>query len=229
MVNKALIFGRSKTGKSTSIKNLDPSSTFIINIGDKEPPFAGWQKSYIPFNSKDKTGNIVSVSDANLILKVMEIVDKELPHIKTLIMEDFQFMSGFEYMNRIKEKGFERFNDIANNIYLATAKKPKEMRKDLTIFYLNHEEEVIDESVIVKIKPKTCGKLIDNLITFEGLFTTVLRSNTRKTKEGIQYFFETKTDGVTTAGAPQGMFEDDEIPNDLEVVRKAMLSYAEKQ
>ena len=117
MANKALIFGRSKAGKSTSIENLDPTITFIINIGDKALPFEGWENLYTPFNSKDKTGNIVSVSDANHILKVMDIVDKEMLHIKILILEDYQYMSGFEYMNRIKEKGYDKFNDIANNIY----------------------------------------------------------------------------------------------------------------
>lgn len=225
MANKALIFGRSKAGKSTSLETLDPKTTFIINVGDKPLPFRGWEKLYTPFNSKDKTGNIVSVSETPLILKVMDIVDKELPHIKTLIMEDYQYQSGFEFMNRISQKGFEKFNDIANNIYLTASKKPKEMRKDLIIFYLNHEDDVSDESGIIRIKAKTCGKLIDNLISFEGLFTTVLRANTRKTKEGIQYYFETQTDGITTAGTPKGMFESSEIPNNLELVREAILSY----
>lgn len=96
------------------------------------------------------------------------------------------------------------------------------------IFYLNHEEEKTDEKGIVKIKAKTCGQLIDKLITFEGLFTTVLRANNRKTEKGdIEYFFETQTDGVTTVGTPRGMFEKSEIPNDLELVRKTILSYDE--
>lgn len=225
MADKGFMFGESKTGKSTSLKNLDPSTTFIINVADKSLPFKGWEKIYTPFSSKDLTGNIISVSDAELILKVMDIVDKQLPHIKTLILEDFQYMSGFKFMNKINEKGFEKFNQIANDIYLVAMKKPKEMRKDLIIFYLNHEENVSDETGIIKTKAKTCGKLIDNLITLEGLFTTVLRSNRKKTKAGIEYYFETQTDGITTAGTPMGMFNTPEIPNDLELVRKAILDY----
>jgi hypothetical protein len=188
-------------------------------------PFKGYEKYYTPFNSKDKTGNVVSVSDTRHILAVMDIVDKELPHINTIIMEDFQYVSGFEFMARVKEKGFDKFNDIANNIYLLAQKKPKEMRKDLIIFFLNHEENVMDDAVITKIKAKTCGKLIDNLITFEGLFTTVLRANKRKKDNKIEYFFETQTDGLSTAGTPRGMFEQAEIPNDLGFVRECMLSY----
>lgn len=227
MANKALVFGESKTGKSTAIRNLDPSTTFIINISDKAPPFKGWKKYYIPFSSKDLTGNMVSVSRIDHILSVMEIVDKKLPNIKTLILEDFQYMSGFEFMARIKERGYEKFNDIAANINMVAGIKPKEMREDLIIFYLNHEEDKSDEKGVTKIKAKTCGQLIDKLITFEGLFTTVLRSNKRKGEKGIEYFFETQTDGVTTAGTPMGMFDSAEIPNDLEIVRKAILSYEE--
>lgn len=230
MANKALIFGKSKTGKSTSIKKLSPATTFVINPADKYLPFEGSEDLYLPFNSKEKTGNIVSVSECEHILKVMDIVDKELPQITTLIIEDFQYMSGFKFMNLINAKGFEKFNQIANDIYLVAMKKPREMRKDLMIFYLNHEENVTDDTgIITSTKAKTCGKLIDNLITFEGLFTTVLRSNTRKTKEGIQYFFETQTDSITTVGTPQGMFKDIEIPNDLEFVRETILNYNKKK
>lgn len=226
MADKALIFGESKTGKSTSIESLDPKTTFIINISDKALPFRGWKKAYSTFNSKDKTGNIISVTRADHILQVMTMVDKELLHVKTLILEDYQYMSGSEFMGRINEKGYDKFNSIANNIYITAGLKPKDMRSDLIIFYLNHEEEKADEKGVTKIKAKTCGQLIDKLITFEGLFTTVLRSNNRKTEKGaIEYFFETQTDGVTTVGTPRGMFKETEIPNDLELVRKAILDY----
>jgi hypothetical protein len=225
MADKALIFGESKTGKSTSIEGLDPSTTFIINISDKALPFRGWKKNYTPFNSKDKTGNIISVRKAEHIAKVMDIVDKELPYIITIVVEDFQYMSAFEFMSRIKETGYNKFNDIAANINYIAGLKPQEMRKDLIIFYLNHEEEKSDEKGIVKVKAKTCGQLIDKLITFEGLFTTVLRSNNRKGEKGIEFFFETQSDGMTTAGTPRGMFEEAEIPNNLELVRQAILNY----
>lgn len=227
MADKALIFGESKTGKSTAIETLNPEITFIINVSDKALPFRGWKNKYSPFNSKDKTGNMVSVRKVDHISKVMDIVDKELFNIKTIVIEDFQYMSAFEFMTRIKENGFNKFNDIAANINYIAGLKPQEMRKDLIIFYLNHEDDESDEKGLVKIKAKTCGKLIDRLITFEGLFTTVLRSNNRKGEKGIEYFFETQTDGITTAGTPKGMFETSEIPNDLELVRKAIISYEE--
>lgn len=105
MANKALIFGESKTGKSTSIESLDPKTTFIINISDKALPFRGWKKNYTPYNNKDKTGNIICVVNTQDILQVMTLVDKDLSHIKTLVLEDFQYMSGFEFMARINEKG----------------------------------------------------------------------------------------------------------------------------
>lgn len=228
MAVRALIFGRSKSGKSTSLETLNPDTTFIINIADKPLPFEGWEDIYKPFNSKDKTGNIVSVSEVKHIVAVMDIVDKELPHIETLILEDYQYMSGFKFMNKISDRGFEKFNEIAHDIFVTAMEKPKSMRKDLVVFYLNHEESESNDTGVTKVKAKTCGKLIDNLITLEGLFTSVLRSNTKKTKEGVQYFFETQTDGITTVGTPRGMFKDPEIPNDLEFVRKTMLGYSKK-
>lgn len=188
-------------------------------------PFRGYEKNYVQYNSKDKTGNIVSISETKHILAMMDIIDKDLPHIKTIVVEDFQYVSGFEFMRRIKEIGFQKFNDIANNIWLIAFDKPSRMRKDLVIFYLNHEENVTDDSTIVKIKAKTCGKLIDNLITLEGLFTIVLRANKKKRDKYINYFFETQTDGISTAGTPRGMFEEAEIPNDLNLVKEAILSY----
>lgn len=197
-------------------------------FGDKALPFKGYEELYIPFNSKTKIGNVVSISKTSHILAMMDIVDKELPHIKTLILEDFQYVSGFEFMARIKETGFQKFSDIASNIHQLAYLKPSEMRKDLIIFYLNHEEHVMDDSTIVKIKAKTCGKLIDNLITFEGLFTTVLRANRKKRDKKIEYFFETQTDGISTAGTPKGMFDESEIPNDLSIVRNAILNYKTK-
>jgi hypothetical protein len=225
MANSALIFGESKTGKSTSIEKLDPATTFIINVADKPLPFRGWRSKYVPFNSKEKTGNIISIRRVDHILKVLDIIDKEMPHVKTIVLEDFQYMSAFEFMLRIKENGYNKFNDIASNILTVASIKPQEMRKDLIIFYLNHEEDEVDDKGVVKIRAKTCGKLINKLITFEGLFTTVLRSNNRSGEKGIEYFFETQSNGTTTAGTPKGMFEEVEIPNDLELVRKAIIDY----
>lgn len=221
-----LIIGRSGAGKSTSVETLDPKSTFIINTANKDLPFRGWKKLYTQFSSKDKTGNLVSTTDPKVMLAVIDIIDKELTNIKTIVIEDAHYMSAFEYMSKIDETGYAKFNSIAKNMYLIFTKF-KDLRNDLIIFYLTHEDETMDDSGESKIKAKSIGKLVDNLITLEGLFTVVLHATNKKSKEGVRYFFETQTDGKTTAKSPRGMFEEREIPNDLELVRESVISYSE--
>src|SRR5882757_10065681 len=145
MARAGLIIGRPGSGKSTSIRTLDPKTTFIINSLGKGLPFKGWKSSYVPFNSKEKSGNIVTTCDPKHVLTVMEIVDKDMPHIITLIVEDSQFISAAEYMKRIQEKGYDKFNDIGKNLFTLMS-KPKEMRDDLTVFFLNHEDQTVDEN-----------------------------------------------------------------------------------
>jgi hypothetical protein len=226
MADSVLVIGRAGSGKSTAIETLDPKTTFIVNVANKALPFQGWKRLYKPFNSKDKTGNMAKTPEAKHILQVMDIVDREMPEIKCLIIDDWQYMSAFDYMNRVDEVGYQKFNIFAKNMYLLGT-KPKDMRDDLIVFFLTHEEESSEESGEIRIKAKTVGKLVDQLITLEGLFTVVLHATTKKTKEGVVYYFETQTDSRTTAKSPRGMFKDLTIPNDLEFVRKSIVSYNE--
>lgn len=226
MANAALIIAETGSGKSTSIRTLDPKTTFINNITNKPLPFKGWKGLYKPFNSKEKAGNYTSYSDAKIISNLMDGVNKELTHIKTLVIEDFNYMSGFELMNRSNEKGYDKFNDIAKNIFTIIS-KVKDLRDDLTVFFTNHPETSENIDGVNKIKAKSAGRMIDNQIVIEGLFTVVLYGRAKRTGKDIRYVFETQTDGVTPAKSPMGMFDTFEIPNDLELVRTSMISYNE--
>lgn len=226
MGNAVLIIGPPGSGKSTSMETLDPKTTFIVNTMGKPFPFKGWKKNYTQFNSKDKSGNLVNTCDPKVVLQVMDIVNKDLPNITSLIIEDAQYISAVEYFNRVEENGYAKFNSIGKNLYLLIT-KPKEFRDDLTVFYLNHEDETVNDSGTSKIKAKTIGKMVDNILSVEGIFTVVLHANVKKTKEGVKYVFETQNDGSTTAKSPKGMFDSLEIPNDLELVRRSLISYNE--
>jgi hypothetical protein len=119
----------------------------------------------------------------------------------------------------------EKFNKIAKDL-ASMARAPQNMRDDLIIYMLTHAEESIDAYGEKRIKAKTVGKMIDNSLTLEGLFSIVLFAKVKKDKSGeMKYVFETKNDGSNTCKTPFGMFDTFEIDNDLELVRQAIINY----
>lgn len=226
MATGVLIEGETGSGKSTSTETLDSKTTFIVNIAGKPLPYPGWKRTYTEFDPGKKSGNYAAVSNSADIIFVMKFVDKNMTHIKNLIVEDWDYMSTFEFMSRISEKTYDKFNDIAKAIY-ETGTLPKDMREDLVVFYLTKPEryESIDGDVLYRAR--TVGKLINEKLSVEGLFTNVLFARAKRKDNEVKYIFETQTDGQTPAKTPRGMFKDKEIPNDLEVVRKAIIAYNE--
>jgi len=107
MAQSVLIIAESGCGKSTSIESLNPQETFIINVANKPLPFKGWKKLYPMFDLATKKGNLASVSKPQDIEAVLKIVNNERKEIKNIVIDDFQYMSAFEYFNRASEKGFE--------------------------------------------------------------------------------------------------------------------------
>jgi len=219
-----LLVGPSGSGKSTSLEHLEPAQTFIINVKNKALPFKGWKSNYTPFSKENLNGNYIGTDDAATIMKIMQHVSDKMPHIKHLIVEDFQYMSANDYMRRSAETGFNKFVIIGKNIY-DVADLHNKLRDDLTVVYINHDDESTDAMGDRKIKAKTIGKVVDNVITLEGLFTVVLFTKVKKGKEGMEYYFVTQTDGATTAKSPRGMFDSLEIPNDLNYVINKINEY----
>ena len=223
MAQSILIIADSGSGKSTAIRGLNPDETFIINVAAKGLPFKGWKKSYQPIGKSNPKGNLSNVSSASGIMKALKHVNDNMPHIKNIIIDDFQYMASFEYFDRAKEKGYEKFTDIATNI-ASVAKMPTSMRDDLHVFYLTHPEE-INRNGSIFIKAKTVGKMIDNSLTLEGLYTIVLFGKVIKQDDGtFLYGFETQTDGDNSCKSPDGMFERF-IPNCLSYVNDKIFAY----
>ncbi len=224
MAQSVLVIADSGTGKSTSIRSLDPKETFIINIANKPLPFKGWKKNYSNISKDNPKGNMTSASSAPGIIKAMQHVNDKMPQIKTLIVDDWQYMSSFEYFDRANEKGYDKFTSIAANL-AQVAKMPKDMREDLTIFFLTHSEESTDVNGHRKVKAKTVGKMIDNALTLEGLFSIVLFGRVKKTEDGLEYGFDTQNNGENTCKSPMDMFEDSFINNDLQLVKDCIIKY----
>ena len=225
MANSVLVIAESGSGKSTSIRTLDPKETAIINIANKPLPFRGWKSNYTVLDKSNPNGNLVNVSSGPGVYKAMQHISEKMPHVKVLVVDDWQYMSSFEYFDKANEKGYDKFTQIAANL-AQVAKLPKDLREDLTIFFLTHAEESTDVNGNRKVKAKTVGKMIDNALTLEGLFSIVLFGKVRKEDDGsLHYGFETQNNGENTCKSPMGMFEDSFIPNDLAYVRDAILAY----
>jgi len=227
MAQSILVIADSGTGKSTSIRHLNPNETFVINIANKPLPFKGWKKNYTLISKDNPGGNLASASSAAGIIKAISHVDQKMPTIKNLIVDDWQYMSSFEYFDRANEKGYDKFTQIAANL-AQVAKMPKDLRDDLTVFFLTHSEDSTDINGNRRIKAKTIGKMIDNTLTLEGLFSIVLFGKVNKNDDGVlEYGFETQNSGENTCKSPQGMFEDFFIPNNLQYVKDCITKYEE--
>jgi hypothetical protein len=224
MAQSVLVIADSGTGKSTSIRKLDPKETFIINIANKPLPFKGWKGNYKNISKDNPKGNMTSASSAAGIIKAMNHVNDKMPNIKTLVVDDWQYMSSFEYFDRANEKGYDKFTQIAANL-AQVAKMPKDMRDDLTIFFLTHSEDSTDVNGHRKVKAKTIGKMIDNTLTLEGLFSIVLFGRVKKDEDGLEYGFDTVNNGENTCKSPMGMFKDSFIENDLQLVKDCIAEY----
>jgi len=225
MAQSILIIADSGSGKSTSGRNLDSKETFWINVANKPLPFKGWKTKYSKLSKDNPKGNLSSVATPTGILKAMQYVSDERPEIKNLIIDDWQYMSAFEYFDRADEVGYAKFTDIGK--WLAkVAKKPISLREDMYVFFMTHVEETTDYKGRRKQKAKTIGKMVDEKLTLEGLFSMVLYAkiiiNEQKER---QYVFQTFSDGSDTCKTPMGMFKEEYINNDLKLVKEAIVKF----
>jgi len=219
MSNTVLVIGRSGSGKSSSLRNLEPKTTFIISVLDKPLPFKGYKKLYIPIKGwDDKQGNYLATDDWQRIIKCIQMINQKRPEIKTLIIDDIQYVLANEFMKRSSERGFDKYSEMGMH-YWSIINTAMGCRSDLLSFFLSHNE--IDSNGQSKVK--TIGKLLDEKITIEGLFTTVLHTIVNDD----EYSFLTQSDGTHNAKSPLGMFEEKLIENDLSLVIKKLNDYFE--
>lgn len=225
MAQSVLIIAESGAGKSTSIETLNPAETFIINVANKPLPFKGWKSKYKRWTKEDPTGNMYYAHNPQQIEACMKYVSEKRPEIKVLVIDDFQYMSAFEYFDRIADKGFDKWTDLGANL-ARISRLPQSLRDDLQVYFLTHAEVSSDLEGKRRIKAKTMGNLVDKTLTLEGLFTIVLYGSVKVNSEGKRrYVFDTVNSGENTCKAPKGMFPTEEIPNDLAVVRQAIIDF----
>jgi len=221
------VVGQTGTGKSTSIESLNPKETVVINIVGKPLPFRGWKQKYTPFTQEG--GNFYVSNDSAKIVNVLNHVSQKRPEIKVIVIDDFQYLMSSEFMNRSSEQGWQKFTDIGRHAWdvINTAKS---LREDLKVFVLSHDENTAD-TYPPRRKIKTIGKMLDEKVTLEGLFTVVLFTDIIKDQQSgtLDYRFITQNDGSTTSKSPRGMFKELTIPNDLFLVIQKIDEYYQGQ
>ena len=197
-----LILGESGSGKSTSMRNFDESEVGIFNVANKPLPF------------KKKLNKQNNATYTSIVSKLKE------PVLKKYVIDDSQYLLVGEMFDRAKENGYAKFTDIALNFRNLLDFIIKHTPDDVIVYFLHHIERTDDGH----IKAKTVGKMLDNQLTIEGLFSIVLLCKT----DGQRHYFVTQSDGYTTAKSPMEMFER-EIDNDLKFVDTTIREYYEME
>ncbi len=204
------IAGESGSGKTTSMRNLDPKTTFYIDADKKGLSWKGWKSQY---NEANK--NYKRTDDANVVRMFIKKVAEKCPQIKVIVVDTINGLMIADEMRRSKEKGYDKWVDLAACIWDLVC-EAYEYRDDLTIVFTAHTQTDHDEAGYMFTRIKTSGKKLDK-ICLESKFTTVLLS---KCVDG-KYKFETQANN-STAKSPLGAFAEAEIDNDIVEVIKAL-------
>lgn len=194
-----LILGESGSGKSTSMRNFDPDEVGIFNVASKP----------LPFRKKMKK---VDGASYGIILTALKA-----PKLKTYVIDDSQYLLCFEMFAKAKETGYNKFTDMALNFYNLIQFIIRKTPPDVIVYFLHHTETDGD-----KVRAKTVGKMLNEKLTVEGLFSIVLLCQT----DGVSHLFVTQSDGSSTAKSPMEMFPLT-IDNDLKLVDSEIRKYYE--
>ena len=202
MATAVLILGQSGTGKSYSMKNFKEDEICLISV----------QKSLLPF--RKKFTETVVTDKYSEIIKAIKATKK-----KVIIIDDTQYLMCNEFMRRATERGYDKFTEIAQNFWSLVVQEVNNLPSDVIVYLLCHT--ATDENGVEKMK--TIGKLVDEKITPEGLFTIVLKT---AVSDG-NYAFVTQNNGKDTVKSPEGMFSTYAINNDLKYVDEKIRNYYE--
>jgi len=208
------LMGASGEGKTTSLRNLDPKTTFIIDADKKGLPWKGWKTQY---NSANK--NYVKTDFAEIALQYLQRCDKEkeFKHVKTFVVDTLNGVMVADEMRRMRDKGYDKWQDLAACIY-NLVDYALTVRDDLNVIFICHTQSEHDESGYMYTRIKTSGKKLDKIV-LESKFNTVLLA---KCIDG-KYLFETQSN-FSSAKSPAGALEQTE-DNDMKVILSKLEEY----
>lgn len=195
-----LLIGKSGSGKSTSLRNFTKDEVAVINVLGKP----------LPFKSDIKAPKI---DDYNNIISQIKMTKK-----KAIVIDDSNYLITNEFMNKSSIKGYDKYNEMANGFF-NLINEIKNIEGGKTVYLIMHEDTDEDGN----IKPKTIGKLLDDKVNIQGMFTVCIRS----LFENGKYIFKLKTNGQDCVKTPFGMFEEESMDNDLKEFDKVVREYYE--
>lgn len=218
------IIGDTGTGKSSSIRTLDPKTTIVINVLKNKPlPFEGSSKVY---NNENK--NFFHVNSYAPLKNLLESINKSAPHIKIVVIDDMRYLMTTEFFNRALETGYIKFTQMAKN-FQSILELIQELRDDLIVYGMFHDEDVYNDKILVTKKIKLPGQLIEKEYAPLEVMSIALWCKPEMTKEKVNYRFVTNrtiVDGIEIpAKSPMGLFSELFMPNDLQIVTDRINEY----
>ena len=196
-----LVLGASGSGKSASMRNFKENDVRILNVASKPLPFRNVNK----LKKADKA-TYAMIKDAVKSGQTLSYV-----------VDDAQYLMAFESFDKINETGYSKFSAMAKNYEDMLRTIQEDTSPDTIVYIMQH----IDKDEDGNIKAKTLGKMLDQQLTIEGLFSIVLLAKA----EERRHFFVTQSDGTNPCKSPMGMFDEIEIDNDLKMVDDTIREY----
>lgn len=202
-----LLMGRSGSGKTASLRNVS-EKTAVVSVTKKPLPF--------------KNNENLKVVNCDEYLKIKGVLQAAYDKgIRVAVIDDAGYLMTSKFMAGHRQaKGnsqFDLYNEIADNFYNLVKFATDELPDDMLVFVIMHEEM----NDMGYSKPKTIGKLLDDKVCVEGMFTIVLHA----LKLDGKYVFATNTDGLDVTKSPIGMFDETYIDNDLQLVINKVREY----
>lgn len=205
------VMGESGSGKTTSMRTLDPEITYYIDCDGKGLAWKGWRRQY---NTEKK--NYFSTREIPKIQKLIVNISEHKPETKTIVVDTLNTCMVDKEVKGMKETGYGKWIDLTQFVWDCIEMAGKQ-REDLTIIFVMHSETIRDDYGYTFTRVKTNGRKLEKLVP-ESLFGTVLLA---KTTEDGRHIFETQAKN-STAKSPMGAFDSFEIDNDMDAVIKAL-------